>query len=89
MVILNTVILVYFSPLFRLSDNRLPSRQCHVCCTMGDLWTKVTIGLLKGVAFVYDILAFVPYYFIDNPSQKLAQSRRIKVSFVVYNYTSI
>lgn len=45
---------------------------------MGDIWTKVTIGLLKGVAFVYDILTFVPYYLIDNPSQKLAQSRRIK-----------
>lgn len=47
---------------------------------MGDQWISVVIGLLKGVAFVYDILSFVPAYFIDNPRRKIQQSNRIKVS---------
>ncbi|KAK2143648.1 hypothetical protein LSH36_824g03044 [Paralvinella palmiformis] len=45
---------------------------------MADFWTKVTVGLLKGVAFVYDIITFLPYYLIDKPSEKLKISRRIK-----------
>jgi len=75
---------------FRLSDKRWSWWSSHFCPGMADFWTKVTVGLLKGVAFVYDIITFLPYYLIDKPSEKLKISRRIKVNIPnIYIHTYI
>ena len=47
---------------------------------MGDAWISVLIGVLKGLAVVYDVITFIPWFLLDNPQRKLQQSRRVKVS---------
>ncbi|CAE1231481.1 ACSL [Acanthosepion pharaonis] len=36
------------------------------------------IGFLKAIAYVYDVVAFVPYYMICKPYEKVRLSKRIK-----------
>ncbi len=45
----------------------------------GDSWIGVVIGILKGVAFVYDIVTYVPWMVFANPQKRLQISNRVKV----------
>jgi len=52
---------------------------------MADVWMSVVLGFLKGVAFVCDVLTYIPWCLIDRPAQKLYLSQRIKVSQFSFN----
>lgn len=45
---------------------------------MNDLWISLAVGVVKFIAFTYDIITYLPYYLIEKPNQKLRQSRRLK-----------
>ncbi len=46
---------------------------------MGDFLVKTIIGILKGVCFLYDVLAYIPWTIIDNPARRLKRWKRVKV----------
>jgi len=45
---------------------------------MDDGWITFLVGLFKGVAFLCDVITYLPWYLIDPPNRKLAVSKRIK-----------
>lgn len=52
---------------------------CH-CRNMGSFWIEGTIGAIKALAFVCDILTYPVYLMLQRPWEKKALSRRVKVS---------
>lgn len=55
------------------------SLLCH-CRNMGSFWIESTIGAIKALAFVCDILTYPVYLMLQRPWEKKAMSRRVKVS---------
>jgi long-chain acyl-CoA synthetase len=57
---------------------------------MGSFWIEGTIGAIKALAFVCDILTYPVYLILQRPWEKKAMSRRIKVStlLVVVQYVT-
>jgi len=47
---------------------------------MGSFWIEGTIGAIKALAFVCDILTYPVYLMLQRPWEKKALSRRVKVS---------
>ena len=47
---------------------------------MGSFWIEGTIGAIKALAFVCDILTYPVYLVLQRPWEKKAMSRRVKVS---------
>lgn len=45
---------------------------------MSEVFISLVIGFLKAIAYVYDVVAFVPYYMICRPYEKVKRSKRIK-----------
>ncbi|XP_056004487.1 long-chain-fatty-acid--CoA ligase 4-like isoform X3 [Ostrea edulis] len=45
---------------------------------MANLLEKSVIGLLDVIGSVYELIVFVPYYFLCKPYKKMERSRRIK-----------
>jgi hypothetical protein len=62
------------------------------CCrNMGSFWIEGTIGAIKALAFVCDILTYPVYLILQRPWEKKAMSRRVKVStlsVVVHVYST-
>lgn len=56
---------------------------------MSEVFITIVIGFLKAIAYVYDVVAFVPYYMICKPYEKVRLSKRIKVSCVSSNLALI
>lgn len=55
--------------------------------TMANLLEKSVIGLLDVIGSVYELIVFVPYYFLCKPYKKMERSRRIKVcEYYLYIY---
>lgn len=52
---------------------------CH-CRNMGSFWIEGTIGAIKALVFVCDILTYPVYLMLQRPWEKKAMSRRVKVS---------
>jgi hypothetical protein len=50
---------------------------------MGSIWIEGTIGALKALAFVCDILTYPVYLILQRPWEKKTLSRRVKVSILV------
>lgn len=46
---------------------------------MNDFWVAVSIGILRGITFVYDIIMFIPLWLLRKPQRKLRSSNRLKV----------
>jgi long-chain acyl-CoA synthetase len=50
---------------------------------MGNIWIEGTIGAIKALAFVCDILTYPVYLILQRPWEKKTLSRRVKVSILV------
>ena len=50
---------------------------------MSDVLIGVAITILKGLTFVYDVVSYIPFMFIDNPQEKVKRSNRIKVGKLI------
>lgn len=50
---------------------------------MGNFWIEGTIGAIKALAFVCDILTYPVYLILQRPWEKKTLSRRVKVSTLV------
>ncbi|ESP04960.1 hypothetical protein LOTGIDRAFT_205986 [Lottia gigantea] len=53
---------------------------------MSDIFVKTIIGVIKAVSLVYDVVSFIPYYFMFDPNAKLRKSRRLKAKPVSDGY---
>lgn len=45
---------------------------------MGDIWVDVVVGLIRILAFAYDVITYIPYSLIENPQRKLEAGLRVK-----------
>lgn len=50
---------------------------------MGNFWIEGTVGAIKALAFVCDILTYPVYLILQRPWEKKTLSRRVKVSTLV------
>jgi len=46
---------------------------------MSDFWISIAISVIKGFALLYDVVTYIPRYFIEQPYKKLALSNRVRV----------
>lgn len=46
---------------------------------MANLFEKTIIGVIDVIGCVYELIVFVPYYFLCKPYKKMERSQRIKV----------
>ncbi|KAJ9583261.1 hypothetical protein L9F63_022394 [Diploptera punctata] len=51
---------------------------------MGNMWIDGTIGAIKAIAFVCDIITYPVYLILQRPWHKKTQSRRIKEKSITY-----
>jgi long-chain acyl-CoA synthetase len=49
---------------------------------MGSFWIEGTIGAIKALVFVCDIITYPVYLILQRPWEKKTLSRRVKVSIL-------
>lgn len=49
------------------------------------LWVRVILAIVTGWLFIYDLLAYIPFVVFANPTRKLKNSARLKVS-AIFNF---